>query len=1022
MRFRDPSGTAELDLPPGWALDLLNSDATTLVFGAWAGTKTRRLFVRLTPTRKGVDSDEAWIEATRAHFVRNVDAVRLDTIRTTEQSSPVVWAVIPGDEKQPDGRCVVVRGSTIDVSLDEVGTSPGGRMRTPLLERVLQSLWVPANTEIIYRIWESWDDLRAGAEEALRQQDPQRAANLCLRACKSAALEWQLGLRLGALHVNLLLAAADSLLKYAAITGDLRALDDATVLLTRSSPLSEELIRGESPLDLALRQHATRSGRAVPSDPGQAAFVRARIAIKEARDLTDAQFALDLAARCLVMANVAEAAGVIQPIGASKERTLAIRILSDAAMDANDLRDRVGMRIDPDVSDAFLFAAREVHRLAPDPRSRQNLVKAIGHSADDLRNVGDDLSLRAALNSMNEARHLLDGLPERTADSVWLRCAWLSQDLGCPEDAKAFADRIITMTSGVAEIRSAASLALGQAEEALQLAETANKPYGTFRAGLAAALIANGRPAEAVDQVRLEIMQEIVVNPFSSRMQNLLTMLGDALESASPLALTATSLAVDLLDYAPRWEADVGRVAGYDDAPERRRTAASLVLRLHEAGDEYGALAAADRARARTVAPGFLATAADDEQIGAVPPPDPESTVAELLDTLAALISAQLSAIGVTRAPSGHELCEMVTASQRTTLVLHPTMAGLVRILVRPGRAPRVDVRHVPDLDALSRRFAIAVAQRGARPTPSEAQILAALQAWGRESEEADDPEDVSRQTYDRILGGLGLEESEPLAVVPYRDLALLPISTLVDETANPVIARHPLSTMPSIISTLGSSRTRRRPPKLPAVILGDPDVDPAEGLPQLRGARAEAEQVANLLKGHLDVTLLVGADATEAALREKAPMARLVHLACHAAVNKESDRSALYLTRAGADDGRLEVRDAEDLMLDDALVVLAACETGLGRATPDGVNGLGRAFTRAGARCVLLSLWRVGDASTSILMHNFYQGLLGGPANSPLDASEALARAQLATRAVYPAVTDWGPWLIVGDGGWRLV
>ncbi len=105
---------------------------------------------------------------------------------------------------------------------------------------------------------------------------------------------------------------------------------------------------------------------------------------------------------------------------------------------------------------------------------------------------------------------------------------------------------------------------------------------------------------------------------------------------------------------------------------------------------------------------------------------------------------------------------------------------------------------------------------------------------------------------------------------------------------------------------------------------------------------------------------------------------------------------------------------------MDDALVVLAACETGLGRVTPDGVHGLGQAFLRAGARSVVLSLWRVGDASTSTLMTAFYDALLGldGPRR---DVSVALATAQAATRAAYPSLTQWAPWIVVGDGGWRV-
>ena len=61
------------------------------------------------------------------------------------------------------------------------------------------------------------------------------------------------------------------------------------------------------------------------------------------------------------------------------------------------------------------------------------------------------------------------------------------------------------------------------------------------------------------------------------------------------------------------------------------------------------------------------------------------------------------------------------------------------------------------------------------------------------------------------------------------------------------------------------------------------------------------------------------------------------------------------------------------------ALVVLSACQTGLGPVTPEGVFGLQRGLKKAGAGALLVSLWNVDDRATRLLMTRFYTHLAGG-------------------------------------------
>jgi CHAT domain-containing protein len=268
------------------------------------------------------------------------------------------------------------------------------------------------------------------------------------------------------------------------------------------------------------------------------------------------------------------------------------------------------------------------------------------------------------------------------------------------------------------------------------------------------------------------------------------------------------------------------------------------------------------------------------------------------------------------------------------------------------------------------------------------------------------------------------LEPQEPIVVVPYRELSVIPLSLLIAPDGRRFADHHAVSVLPSIASL--TTLVRPQATQGHAVVVGDPVVPASLGLARLNGAAKEAEHVSELLAAAgMKTVALSGPEATEARFRTAAAGARVVHLACHAALREPASASPLFLSPSEHDDGLLLPEEISDLQLDAALVVLSACESGLGRATADGVLGLGRAFLRAGARAVLLSLWRVNDEATAYLMRQFYEGLVGAGAGlkgKRLDVSAAVQRAQIATRDnISDDASIWGPWLLVGDGGWRL-
>lgn len=113
----------------------------------------------------------------------------------------------------------------------------------------------------------------------------------------------------------------------------------------------------------------------------------------------------------------------------------------------------------------------------------------------------------------------------------------------------------------------------------------------------------------------------------------------------------------------------------------------------------------------------------------------------------------------------------------------------------------------------------------------------------------------------------------------------------------------------------------------------------------------------------------------------------QILHLATHGKANPlagESSFLAFYAADEGSGNGLLSVGELYNLSLNAQLVLLSACETGLGeQQRGEGVVSLARAFAFAGAKSVVASLWRVNDQSTMQLMDFFYANLQSGKAKN---------------------------------------
>jgi len=192
-----------------------------------------------------------------------------------------------------------------------------------------------------------------------------------------------------------------------------------------------------------------------------------------------------------------------------------------------------------------------------------------------------------------------------------------------------------------------------------------------------------------------------------------------------------------------------------------------------------------------------------------------------------------------------------------------------------------------------------------------------------------------------------------------------------------------------------------------------------------LPGTEQEVESIEQLVKtNHLETRLFLGPTATEYAIK-RVDNPFILHIATHGFFIQEKPydrinamlRSGLVMAGVNnpgtdSEDGLLTAYEVTGMKLDSTfLVVLSACETGLGEVkNGEGVYGLQRGIMVAGARFLLMSLWKVDDRATRLLMVSFYTKWLNGE-----EIHEALRSAKQKLREQYPEPYYWAGFILLG-------
>jgi CHAT domain-containing protein len=168
--------------------------------------------------------------------------------------------------------------------------------------------------------------------------------------------------------------------------------------------------------------------------------------------------------------------------------------------------------------------------------------------------------------------------------------------------------------------------------------------------------------------------------------------------------------------------------------------------------------------------------------------------------------------------------------------------------------------------------------------------------------------------------------------------------------------------------------------------------------VPRLPGTRQEAEQILSLVPAAERMQAFDFAANRAVATNSDLSQYRYIHFATHGLLNStHPELSGILLSMVDeegkAQDGFLRAHEIFNLKLPAELVVLSACQTGLGKEIKgEGLVGLTRGFMYAGAPRVVVSLWSVSDVATAELMTRFYRGIL----KDGLRPSAALREAQV--------------------------
>lgn len=789
--FLDPTATISISLPPGWAFDPLSSSLFNLAFLDWTGPNDHQVFVRVFPSHTDAgESDDNWESVVRSRLP--ADATRIE-----RRDGSVMLVERPGHEGRPAQRWAIVRGPRLDVIIEQVGVPLGGALMTPEIAESLRTLDVPANRHLDSPQPESeFDATMKAANVAFHAGDVQQAALSLARARKFATGSWLHSITGPSIpEVPAVIAEAQAALALAQVTSSALFLQQATLTLYRCRTELMESGTPSAPTHLnnvdrllteAMRLHGTLSAEGSPKNPVAACLVRCRLLLKELEGVLksdhskiggpwavlaveDAMTAAAYAGRGLIRTMPPDLAAMLAEKGITDEEDqcrIANQIFVVTALDhlvaagalLHAARAQAALDVDRTTSANWLFAARRLAALSPSPERDSGLILALSGHAGAFVALGDEPSLEEAAQLLDEAQMLLDSLGDEgeLRAQICLNQAWLRHMRRQLEGSLPIVERAIKaahdanaerLERAARSLRSQFLAIAGRHDEAIAEARQAldathDEAASTHQLNLAVVLQRAGHANAAIEAVRAGLAAATVDEPVGPDVLRLLFVAAALLDPTDiARSLAATETAEMVLDVL-RWRlGDAVDRVGFDDADRHREVAATLVQRKLAVDDILGALATADRHRARTLAEVRHHGAGPGEpksEAQPAAPPRPGAPLDELVAYIAACAGAAVAREGLPPPLDGRKLADLVANAGRTTVLFHPSANDMLIFVMRPGSkviiATATATKHVNEIleltDALRSQLGIIVAARSLRgeaPTQSIENLAKAL-------------------------------------------------------------------------------------------------------------------------------------------------------------------------------------------------------------------------------------------------------------------------------------------------------